>query len=136
MTEHVSAACALHQLLDLLECASSSANTVVLCDQIALACRTLCKVSMQEDRQIAEDESGRPFPLMIGVASADQRGGVSGHGSLTGFGGGDHSGLQLGLFGGHFTAGLDGGAHGKEGVFGGTLSGLSLADFLEGHGCQ
>jgi hypothetical protein len=132
MTEHAFAACAQRLPLGRPATSSSSGCTAALCDPIAPACRTLCMAPMKEGRLLAEDGSGRPFRVIAGVASADQRGGVGSHGGLTGFGGGNHGGLQLDLLGGHLAAGGTGG--GPEGVFGGFLSGLSLADLLDGHG--
>jgi hypothetical protein len=134
MTEHALAACARHPLLGLVMTSSNNGCTTAPCDPIALACHILRTAPVKEGRLIAEDGSGRPFRVMRDEPSADQCGGVSGHGGLTGFGGGDHLGLQLDLLGCHFGAGLDGGAHGIERIFGNALSGLELADLLECHG--
>jgi hypothetical protein len=122
-----------HQQHARLAFASSNWSTVALCDLIALVYRIERIISKQEGRLLAEVESGRPFRGMFGEASADQRGGVGGHGGLAGFGGGNYGGLQLALLSGHFAAGGDGRAHGKESIFGSFLSSLGLADLLNGH---
>ena len=70
--------------------------------------------------------------MKIGEPSADHRGGVGSHCSLTGLGGGNHGSLQLDLLGGHLAAGGTCGS--PEGIFGGPLSGLEFADGCEGHG--
>jgi len=132
MTQHASAVCVAHQQHARPASASSSVSTAAPCDPIALACRIERMAAMQEGRLLAEAGSGRPFHGMRGEASANQRGGVSGHGGLAGLGGGDHGGLQLGLLGGHLAVSSTGGS--PEGIFGGALGGLGLADLLEGHG--
>ena len=134
MTQHASAVCVAHQQHARPASASSSVSTAAPCDPIALACRIERMAAMQEGRLLAEAGSGRPFHGMRGEASANQRGGVSGHGGLAGLGGGDHGGLQLGLLGGHLAVSSTGGS--PEGIFGGALGGLGLADLLEGHGWE
>jgi len=57
-----------------------------------------------------------------------------GHGGLAGLGGGDHGGLQLDLLGGHLGAGSA--SRSKEGILGGALGGLELADGGECHGWE
>jgi hypothetical protein len=88
-------------------------------------------VAVQLKGPLAVVGSGPLFLRMIDVPS-DEAGGVFGHGSLACLGGSDHGGLQLDLLGGHFGVGLARG--GPEGIFGGTLGGLELADGGECHG--